>query len=133
MENFILCAVTWKQKQIFRTSRPVALCKKGFLQISQNLQESTCARGMELKKETLAQLFWCEFCQLCKTTSVVCFWIYSKSSKRFCKAIKLSYPDEGLHSKKMVFKECDKLIENEQEIAETITFCKYNKRLRKSS
>ena len=54
------------------------LCKKVFLEISQNSQENTCARvsfliklqtsGLRpatlLKKETLAQLFSCEFCEI---------------------------------------------------------------------
>ena len=40
-----------------------ALCKKMFLKISQNSQENTCAF---IKKETLAQVFSCEFCQISK-------------------------------------------------------------------
>ena len=47
-------------------------CKKGVLRISQNLQESICARASFLinfiKKETLAQVFSCEFCELSKNT-----------------------------------------------------------------
>ena len=54
--------------------------KKVFLEISQNSQESTCARvslliklqtwGLELhwKKETLAQVFSCEFCEIPNST-----------------------------------------------------------------
>ena len=47
-----------------------------FLQISQNSQENTCARvsfliklqaeGNFMKKETLAQKFSCEFCEISK-------------------------------------------------------------------
>ena len=43
-----------------------------FSEISQNLQENTCARVSFLinfiKKETLAQMFYCEFCEISKNT-----------------------------------------------------------------
>ena len=53
--------------------------KKVFLEISQNSQENTCARvsffnkvagvpATLLKKETLAQVFPCEFCKISKNT-----------------------------------------------------------------
>ena len=52
--------------------------KKVFLEISQNSQENTCARASFLivaggacnfiKKETLAQVFSCEFCEISKNT-----------------------------------------------------------------
>ena len=53
--------------------------KKVFLEVSQNSQENTCARSATLlkrdpeacnfiKKETLAQLFSCEFCEISKNT-----------------------------------------------------------------
>ena len=48
--------------------------KKVLLEISQNLQENTCARVSEAeacnfsKKETLAQVFSCEFCEISKNT-----------------------------------------------------------------
>ena len=50
-------------------------CKKMFLEISQSSQENTCARVSFLiklqacnfiKKETLAQVFSCEFCEVSK-------------------------------------------------------------------
>ena len=52
---------------------------KGFLKISQNLQENTCVRVSFLiklqgeacnfiKKETLVQMFLCEFCKIFKDT-----------------------------------------------------------------
>ena len=55
------------------------LWKKAFLKISQNSQESTCARVSFLiklqgsafnfiTKKTLAQLFSCEFCEIFKST-----------------------------------------------------------------
>ena len=51
--------------------------KKVFLEFSQNSQENTCARVSFLiklqvcnfiKKETLAQVLFCEFCEISKTT-----------------------------------------------------------------
>ena len=53
--------------------------KKVFLEISQNSQENTCARVSFfiklqaaacnfIKKETLAQVFSCEFCEISKNT-----------------------------------------------------------------
>ena len=40
-----------------------------FLEISQNLQENTCARlFFNKKKESLAQVFSCEFCEISKNT-----------------------------------------------------------------
>ena len=44
------------------------LWKKVLLEISQNSQENTCARVF-IKKETLAQVLSCEFCEICKNTS----------------------------------------------------------------
>ena len=53
--------------------------KKVFLEIWQNSQKNTCARtsfnkvagfrpATLLKKETLAQMFFCEFCEISKNT-----------------------------------------------------------------
>ena len=64
----------WKVK--VRSSCPEVFCKKVFLEISQNSQENTCARvpfliklqATLLKKETLAQVFSCEFCEISKIT-----------------------------------------------------------------
>ena len=40
-----------------------------FLEISQNSQENTCARVCNfIKKDTLAQVFSCEFCDISKNT-----------------------------------------------------------------
>ena len=58
---------------------PRCFVEKVFLEISQNSQENTCARvsfliklqalGLQLiKKESLAQLFSCEFCEISKNT-----------------------------------------------------------------
>ena len=64
---------------MFRSSRPEVFCKKGVLDISQNSQENIYARISFLiklqasvcnfiKKETLAQVFSCEFCEVSKNT-----------------------------------------------------------------
>ena len=54
-----------------KSSSLEVLCKKGVLIISQNSQENTCARVLQLgeacnfiKKETLAQVCSCEFCEI---------------------------------------------------------------------
>ena len=55
---------------VFLTSEEVSqTCsvQKVFLGISQNSQENTCVRVF-FKKETLAQVFCCEFCQISKNT-----------------------------------------------------------------
>ena len=58
----------------FRSSHPRCSVKKLFLEISQNSQENTCARASFLikfsfiKKETLVQVFSCEFCEISKNT-----------------------------------------------------------------
>ena len=46
-----------------RSSRPEVFYEKVFLKISQNLQENTCAR-IFINRETLAQLFSYEFCEI---------------------------------------------------------------------
>ena len=38
--------------------------KKMFLEILQNSQENTCAKVFFIKKEALAQLLSCEFCEI---------------------------------------------------------------------
>ena len=61
-------------KQRRRLSEVVAQrcsVKKGFLEISQNAEENTCLRlrpAALLKKETLTQLFSCEFCGISENT-----------------------------------------------------------------
>ena len=60
-----------------RRGRQRCSIQKGVLKISQNSQENTCARvffkiklqawGL-IKKETLAQVFSCEFCEISKNT-----------------------------------------------------------------
>ena len=63
---------------MFRSSPPHVLCEKVFLEISQNPQDNTFARASFLiklqaccnfiKKETLAQVFSCDFCEISKNT-----------------------------------------------------------------
>ena len=60
------------------TASRCVLCKKVFLKISQNSQENACSRVSFLinvgqacsfiKKETLTQVFACEFCKISKNT-----------------------------------------------------------------
>ena len=45
------------------------LWKKMLLEISQNSQENTCATASFIKKETLAQVFSSEFCEISKNIS----------------------------------------------------------------
>ena len=62
-----------------RSSRSELFCKKVFVEISQNSQENTSARVSFLIKlrawacnfnirETLAQVFFCAFCEISKNT-----------------------------------------------------------------
>ena len=44
------------------------LQKKLLLKMLQNSQENTCARVNFIKKETLAQVFSCDFCEIFKKT-----------------------------------------------------------------
>ena len=72
---FVLKYGIKSQKQL-----PEVFCKKGVLiEISQNSPENTCARASFLiklqtkaynfiKKETLAQVFSCKFCEISKNT-----------------------------------------------------------------
>ena len=64
--------LTFPVKQFFFRSVGGVLLKKVFLEISQNSQENTCKARHEacnfIKKETLAQVFSCEFCKISKNT-----------------------------------------------------------------
>ena len=66
---------------VFNTKAVTWRCsvKKVFLEISQNSQENTCVKLKTcnfIKKETLAQLFACEFCEISKS-------IFSDSTSRW--------------------------------------------------
>ena len=50
----------------FRNNHRRRSVKEVFLEISQNSQENTCANF--IKKESLAQVFSCEFCEISKNT-----------------------------------------------------------------
>ena len=56
-----------------RSSHRKCSVKKVFLEISQNSQENTCVSGLQLllKKETLAQVLSCEFCEISKNTFLI--------------------------------------------------------------
>ena len=67
--------------------------KKVFLEISQNSQKNNCARDSFLiklhtlacnfiKKESMAQGFSCEFCEISKNTSGGCFWRLHDEKKK---------------------------------------------------
>ena len=96
---------------ICRNSRPEVFCKKEvFLEVSQNSQENTCARVSFLikmpaacsfiKKETVTQVFSCEFGKFSKNTfsyrtpsvaasaSLILFLLHKTTS--ICKNIKLA-------------------------------------------
>ena len=73
--------------------------KKVFLEISQNSQENTCARAFFLiklqgcnfiKKETLTQVFSCEFCEISKNTFSTEHLQTTASSKRFLLFLKMT-------------------------------------------
>ena len=75
LKDFFLKAVWFPPH---RSSRPEVFYKKIISEISQNSQENICARGSILiklqalnftKKETLAQVFSCEFCEISRNTS----------------------------------------------------------------
>ena len=57
-------------KYQYRSSHTEVFCKKVFKEISQNSQENTCARVsfFFINKETLAEVFSCEFCEISKNT-----------------------------------------------------------------
>ena len=53
----------------FRSSHQKCSVKKVFLEILQNSQESTCkGTAYFIKKETQAQFFSCEFCEIFENT-----------------------------------------------------------------
>ena len=71
----MFCFKTHFQNSTIKESGwPKVFCEKGFLEILQNSQENTCVRVsfliklQVLKKETLTQVFSCEFCEISKNT-----------------------------------------------------------------
>ena len=83
-----------RDKNIGLQSRPEVFCKKGFLKISQNSQENTCARisvlikVSVLKKRLCHRCFPVNFAKFLRTpflieqnTSGGCFWKDQKVSK----------------------------------------------------
>ena len=59
---------TWDEMKIsYRSSRPEVFCKKGVLRnFSKFTGKHLCQRLFFFKKESLAQVFSCEFCQISK-------------------------------------------------------------------
>ena len=87
LENrVLLLAILRHYSLLYRSSHRRCSLKKVFLKISRNSQENTCARvsfliklhtfGLRLKackfikKETLAQVFSCEFCENFKNSAI---------------------------------------------------------------
>ena len=56
----------YTQEIMLRSTHRRPSVRKVFSEISQNSQENTCARVSFFKKETLAQFFSCEFCEISK-------------------------------------------------------------------
>ena len=71
-----------------RSSRPEVFCKKGVLRNFSKFSGKHLCQSLFIKKETLAQLFSCEFCEMnfakfprkpfLQNTSDVCFCKYKK-------------------------------------------------------
>ena len=84
--------------------------KKVFLEVSQNLQENTCARKTPgqvcnfIKIETLAQAFSCEFCKISKST--FSYRLPTVAPSAACSFIKIEIPT------KMFFYEFGKISKN---------------------
>ena len=64
----MLGSVTWlPSRQTFRSSRPWVFCKKGgFINFAKFTGKQLCGSLFLLKKETLAQIFSCEFWKISK-------------------------------------------------------------------
>ena len=70
--TFFACSIDmgFVMKHQYRSSHTEVFCKEVFKEISQNSQENTCARVcfFFIKKETLAEVFSCEFCEISENT-----------------------------------------------------------------
>ena len=71
--------------------------KKVFLRISQNSQENTCVSNF-MKKETLAQVFFCEFCEISKNTLLnrtppMSAFVFND----FCPVYSFNEPDQSIN------------------------------------
>ena len=53
---------------LFRNSRPEVFCKKGVLRNSAKVTGKHLCQSLFFKKETLTQVFSCEFCKISKNT-----------------------------------------------------------------
>ena len=71
-------------RQRIKAATRGVLWEKVYIKISNDLQETICARTPFIKKETLAELFSCEFCKLSKNTfSTEHLWT-TASERRYC-------------------------------------------------
>ena len=78
-QNSSGCLLMWRDYLTFRSSHQSCSIKKVFLEVSQNSKENNCTivsiliklqvSGLQLlEKESLAQVFSCEFYEICKNT-----------------------------------------------------------------
>ena len=74
-------------------------CKK---KISQNSQENTCASPQArnfVKKETLAQMFSCEFCEISKNTFTKYLWTAASVKKEIIQRKNLEFKHQVWNKK----------------------------------
>ena len=72
MLTFVGWNFTWWISTSYKSSHRRCSVKKVFLEIWRNIQENTCVKvsffNNFIKKETLAQMFSCQFCEISKNT-----------------------------------------------------------------
>ena len=64
IKSFVIIVFWYQCLWINRSSRPKVFCKKGVLRNFAKFKENTCVNF--LIKETVAQVFFCEFCEISK-------------------------------------------------------------------
>ena len=90
-DSSVLFVLTlWRKLEKERNSRPEVFVKKLFLKTSENSQESTCARVsflikifLFIKKEVLAHVFSCKFCEILRNTLFYRTPLVAASKKRY--------------------------------------------------
>ena len=70
-DTFIRC--WFKKPFFFRRSRLEVFCKKGVLRNFAKFTGEYLCQSLFIKKETVIQVFSCEFCKIYKNTSGCCF------------------------------------------------------------
>ena len=80
----------WRKLEKDRSSRPEVFCEKVVLKNFENSQESTCARVsflikifLFIKKEVLAHVFSCKFCEILRNTLFYRTPLVAASKKRY--------------------------------------------------